>query len=153
MSLAKRIFLTGANRGLGKELTQFISKHHPSCEMHLASRGPAQTLADQWRSLTPNLKVSTYQLEISNPESVKSCADLLKNKKQEFDTIVANAGYGFDRGETIPSIQTADNTLITNLDSTIHFIKEFMPLLDDKGRVIVVSSTMASLLEHSKAYQ
>lgn len=153
MSLAKRIFLTGANRGLGKELTQYIYQHHPSCEMHLASRGSAQSLAEQWRNLTPNLKVNAYHLEINKPESVSLCAVIIKNKGQEFDTIIANAGYGFDRGEVMPSVETADNTLLTNLDSTINFVKEFLPLLDDKGRVIVISSTMGSLLEHSKAYQ
>ena len=33
----------------------------------------------------------------------------------------------------------------TNVDSTIHFVNSFLPLLEENGRVVVIASEMAAL--------
>lgn len=69
----------------------------------------------------------------------------MKEKHITFDYIVANAAVGCDYGTQIPSLKTAQDTLITNVTSTIDFIKQFIPLLTNDGRVVIVSSIMGAL--------
>ena len=42
----------------------------------------------------------------------------------------------------------AESTLKTNVDATIDFLKQFLAVLGDKGRIIIVSSIMAQLDVH-----
>ena len=66
----------------------------------------------------------------------------------KFDWIVANAAVGCDHGQTIPSFEVAESTLKTNVDATIDFLKQFLAVLGEKGRIIIVSSIMAQLDVH-----
>lgn len=70
-----------------------------------------------------------------------------------FDFIVANAAFGCDYGQTIPSVETASNTLKTNVTATIDFVKQFLPILSKDGRVVLVSSFMGALSEQPKKVQ
>ena len=76
--------------------------------------------------------------------------ELIKQKNIRFDTIVANAAVGADYGQTIPSEEVARSTLTTNVISTIDFIRQFTPLLQSNGRVVVVSSVMGALTSQPK---
>ena len=58
---------------------------------------------------------------------------------------------GFDAGETIPSEEVARSTILTNFNSTIYFVKQFLPLLSENGRVVLVSSLFGSLQVQPKA--
>ena len=77
--------------------------------------------------------------------------ELIKSKHISFDWIIANAAVGSDYGEKIPSVQVAESTLSTNVDATINFVKQFLPLLLDNGRIIIVSSWMAQLNVHHES--
>jgi NAD(P)-dependent dehydrogenase (short-subunit alcohol dehydrogenase family) len=56
-----------------------------------------------------------------------------------------------DFGEEKPSFAVAEETLKTNFDSTVDFIKQFLPLLAKDGRVVVVSSVMGALKEQGES--
>ena len=84
-------------------------------------------------------------MDINQKDSLKKVADTLKSQQILFDYIVANAAVGLDWGFNMPSVDVASSTLKTNVDSTIDFIKLFLPLLSINGRVVVVSSLMGTL--------
>jgi NAD(P)-dependent dehydrogenase (short-subunit alcohol dehydrogenase family) len=44
MDPVKRIFITGANRGLGRSLVRILAKEYPNVELHISSRGNSQEL-------------------------------------------------------------------------------------------------------------
>lgn len=51
----------------------------------------------------------------------------------------------------MPTEEIASKTLKTNFDATIDFIKQFLPLLTNEGRVVIVSSLMGALSEHKES--
>ena len=61
------------------------------------------------------------------------------------DRLVANAGIGPDRSGNFPSVELATDTININLFSTINFVKEFLPILSNNGRVVIVSSVLGNL--------
>lgn len=42
MKAAKKLFITGCNRGLGKEFVQIAVKNSPDLELHVTSRDPVE---------------------------------------------------------------------------------------------------------------
>jgi short-subunit dehydrogenase len=97
--------------------------------IHISSRSPPQQLANQWKSDIPHHNFHTYQIDLLDSQSIARSVELIRQKQIRFDVIVANAAYGADYGQTIPSEETARNTIATNVISTIDFIKQFIPLL------------------------
>jgi NAD(P)-dependent dehydrogenase (short-subunit alcohol dehydrogenase family) len=102
---------------------------------------------------TPTLNFQAYQLDITDNESIVSNVEKIREKEVRFDVIVVNAGFGWDKGDQIPSEETARKTLHINVNSTIMFIKSFLPLLALNGRLIIISSVYGSLESFSKSHQ
>lgn len=148
-SSASSILITGCNRGLGKELVRLIASKVPTMRLYLTSRLPPQQLQTQ---LALN-HTNCYQLDINDSQTVKALAHTLASQGVKLDFIVANAAVGYDGGGSMPSPQIARDTLKTNTDSTIYYVKTFLPLLSPRGRVIIVSSEMASLGRQPKNLQ
>ena len=67
----------------------------------------------------------------------------LKKDNVTLNFLVANAAiyHPIDIDELRISAEDSALTLKTNLDSTIYFIKSFLPLLAEDGRVVIVSSS------------
>lgn len=42
---------------------------------------------------------------------------------------------------------------MTNVNSTIDFIKQFIPILSANGRIVIVSSSMGALSAHSQQFR
>lgn len=64
MEASRRIFLTGANRGLGKELVQIIADKHPHLELHLSSRTTHQQLTQTFPNI-PSERIHSYQIDLN----------------------------------------------------------------------------------------
>jgi short-subunit dehydrogenase len=145
MEATRRIFITGTNRGLGRELVKLLASKHPELELHISSRKEPQQLKQEWEAELPKSKIQCYQIDLNDPNSLSKAAEALKQSHTTFDFLVANAAYGCDYGQAIPSVEIAESTLKTNVNATVAFIKQFLPLLSVDGRVVIVSSTMGNL--------
>ena len=42
MEVVKRVFITGTNRGLGKEFVKYVTEKHKDIELHVSSRKSPQ---------------------------------------------------------------------------------------------------------------
>lgn len=103
MEATRRIFLTGANRGLGKELVQILADKHPQLQLHLSSRSPPAQLSEIFPNIPP-ASIHSYQIDLNSHESIQTTAQELHSKGIRFDYIVANAAVGCDYGTQIPSL-------------------------------------------------
>jgi short-subunit dehydrogenase len=130
-------------------LVQLIANKMPAMKQYLTSRLPPKQLTAQLR--VPN--IVCHQLDINDWPAVQQLAKKLQGEGVTIDFLVANAAVGYDGGAHMPSPTIAEETLQTNTDSTIHWIKLFLPLLAPNGRVIVVSSEMAALSRQSPRWQ
>lgn len=98
MQQVKHIFITGANRGLGRSLVRILAKQHPDVELHISSRGNTKDLEQQWSSEIPNIKIHAYQIDLNSVKSIRQNVRLIQEKNVIIDTIVANAAVGCDYG-------------------------------------------------------
>lgn len=72
----------------------------------------------------------------------------IKEGNLRFDCLVNNGAYGCDYGTVVPSLDTAQKTLITNYVGTVSLTHKLLPLLKEKGRIINVSSKLGALCYH-----
>lgn len=150
MNTTKRLFITGCNRGIGHKFVELVARTHSDIDLHVTSRNPPDEFASQWNKLIPDHRLNCYQLDLASRASVAQTAASLVGRRIKFDFLIANAGRGFDIGTEIPSPELAQAYLKTNLDWTIDFIKHFLPVLDEHGRLIIVSSRYASFANQTE---
>jgi len=140
------VLITGANRGIGLELTrQYLKKQ---TRVFAACRTPeaALTLSKLKQSNPETLRV--YPLEVTDEHSVRTLADALHN--ETIDVLINNAGIS---GGEKQDIQEMDYSrwALTLAVNTISPFRVTVALLDNlrrsrKPRIITLSSQLGSML-------
>ncbi|MEC0267270.1 SDR family oxidoreductase [Paenibacillus anseongense] len=144
------IVITGANRGLGYELTlAAVQRGHkviagnrsPQEEgnlLELASRFPGQ--------------IKTVQLDVCDEESIARLAETLRAGNQTVDAVINNAGILLGRGvalEELP-IQDVVRSFEVNLFGPMMLIKHLLPLMEEgSSRAILNISSEAGSMSNA----
>jgi len=118
----KTALVTGANRGLGKEVAR-----------QLEQRG--------LRVIATSRNDPAFPLDVTDDASVHAIAEKLKREKIQLDVLVNNAGIamkGFDAN-------VVDKTLATNFFGPLRVTDALAPLVADGGNIVMVSSGMGEL--------
>ena len=141
----KSYLITGANKGQGLALCERILTEHKDTHVFLCSRdlkrgeGAKQTLLDDVGC--DDDRVDVIQLDVTDDKSVESALTKVKSKlgdKKQLSGVVSNAGvlWGYPLQELMDVCATGVKRV---LDA-------FVPLVEDDGRVIVVTSGLGPLM-------
>lgn len=136
------IFITGVSRGIGKALAQeFLERGH---NVIGTSRKGVVNFAH------PNL--TTLPLELTDEKSRKACVQKLIETSTKIDILVNNAAI-FDLGDLQPTINVdvLRNTLDANLVGPVDFTERVLPLINEGGHILNISSRRGSLSYVTKA--
>ena len=140
------ILITGANRGIGLELTrQYLKKQ---TRVLAACRTPetAPSLSDLKQSNPETLQV--YPLEVTDEHSVKTLADALRN--ETIDVLINNAGISGGEHQDLRDMDYS-RWALTLAVNTISPFRITVSLLDNlrrsrRPRIITLSSQLGSML-------
>jgi len=146
--MADRILITGANRGIGLELTRQAAAagHHVTA----ACRAPDK--ADELNSLAArsDRKITVIGMEVRDEDSVRTAAA----RVGPLDLLVCNAGTLNARGGLTDAGHTPENiaeSLMTNIAGVFFTARHFVGHLRDSTaprtvtpRIAVISSQMGS---------
>ena len=143
--MLKTILITGANRGIGFEMTKQLAEegNHVFATCRLPEEAAAlNELASQYSEL-----ISVLPLDVINDMSVHAAAEAVAAKTSHLDIIINNAGVNFrDKFETF----NADEFLFTlnvNGVGAFRVVHKFIDLLrqgSDK-KIVNISSQLGSL--------
>ena len=145
------VLITGANRGIGLELTrQYLKKQS---RVIAACRIPnrAESLSDLKQSYPDTLRV--YPLEVTDEGSVTSFADALRN--ETVDVLINNAGISGGERQDLREMDYS-RWALTLAVNTIAPFRVSVALLDNlrrskKPRLITLSSQLGSMLRATSA--
>jgi len=109
----KIIIVTGASRGIGKEIAKTLAKEgHTVIANYNKSEKEAQKLKEELKK--ENKEIEIYKADISKEEEIKKMVEYTIKKYKKIDILINNAGI---RGGHIATVTEADYDMIldTNL--------------------------------------
>ena len=145
------VLVTGASRGLGRELVVQYARASTANVLFAGVRDPASAGA---RALTElGLKnVHVIKLDVTREDSVRASVGSVKAVADHLDVLINNAGIGgtadgFD--PTTATVEVFSTVFATNVTGVMLTTQAYLPLLkrsttDGGARVINMSSAMGS---------
>ena len=140
----KKVFITGANRGIGYEAARRLKELGLSVILSARDSQKGQTAASK-------LGVEFLQMDVSNAQSIASAATEFKQRYGiSLDILINNAGIFPDKEQSILTVQLEliSQALLTNTIGPMLVTQHFLPLLEksmDGAKVINISSKLGQL--------
>jgi len=140
MLKGKNALITGAARGLGKEMALVLAKE--GCNIIINDIEPmkdkANKTVEEIKALGVNAEfVPAY---VSDFESCKKMASTIKEKVEKVDILVNNAGITKDRTLKKMTPEEWYPVINVNLNSLYNVTHNVLEIIPDGGRVINISS-------------
>jgi NAD(P)-dependent dehydrogenase (short-subunit alcohol dehydrogenase family) len=143
--MSKVILVTGANRGIGKEICRQLDLM--GHQIILASRD----LAKGKKAANEMSKdIDVQQLDVTDDKSIQRLAKHIQSTYAKLDVLINNAGI-ISEDTSVVNSDPSDyrKVMETNFYGPWEMIKAFVPLLEKSkdGRIVNVSSQMGELSE------
>jgi NAD(P)-dependent dehydrogenase (short-subunit alcohol dehydrogenase family) len=147
--------VTGANKGLGIETSRQLAQQ--GFLVLMGCRNAARGRAAAKELQKAGLNVEFMQLDVTKPEQIHDAGAEIKKRFGKLDILVNNAGVSVGENlsqsstETVP-LKALRQTFDVNFFGLVELTRALLPLIkkSDKGRIVNVSSILASLAIHSK---
>lgn len=144
----KIAIVTGANRGMGRAISEKLAAHH----FHVVMVGRnEQGLKKETHQLADHhLSVETYIAHLDNEAEIRKLVHYITDKFGKLDVLINNAGIYIDESKEASDFSFKDevmlNTLNVNTLAPFRLMKDFLPLMvkNGYGRVVNVSSGLGS---------
>ena len=140
----KVILVTGASRGIGKEVALEAARHGAELIITGRTTGALEEVDDEIAAAGGNAVI--VELDQTDLDAIPRLAAAIASRWGRLDGLVANAGQ---LGQLSPMAhsdpETWDRTMLVNLTSIFHMIRAFDGLLraSPAGRAVLVSSGAA----------
>jgi len=138
----KVVLITGANSGIGNALAKkLIAENY--FVIGTSRNGKIENIDSE------NLFV--VELDLTNQESIDNANSLIKNNYKGIDILVNNAGIAPDLDKNEPDLESLRSTFETNVFGLVHFTETILDLVNPNGKILNISSIMATLSMISKS--
>jgi NAD(P)-dependent dehydrogenase (short-subunit alcohol dehydrogenase family) len=149
--MAERIALvTGANKGIGKEISRQLAMKGVLVVMGSRDPGRGELAVAEFRE--HGLPVELLPLDVTSQPSVDRAAAEIERRHGRLDILVNNAGIARDWYPASElSVETLQETFDTNAFGVFRVTKAMIPLLRKSahGRIVNISSSLGSLTRHT----
>ena len=145
MNGKKNILITGGNRGIGFGLLKILSdKHNVIITVRDNEKGENAVS----KLVHSKNELSYVVMDVNNPDSVISAADNIVQIFDNIDLLINNAGILFKEYD-LPAIETSEESILktfnTNTLGVLRVCKSIIPMMNNGGRIINISSGMGQL--------
>jgi NAD(P)-dependent dehydrogenase (short-subunit alcohol dehydrogenase family) len=149
MTSAPIVVVTGANRGIGFEISRQLANR--GAQVVLTARKPEVGKASVKKLAAQNLTVQFQPLDVTSNKSIIALREFLKRAYGRLDVLINNAGIiakGDAPGLEV-DMETVRVTLETNALGPLHLSQTLAPLLrrSKHARIVNISSGMGAFSE------
>lgn len=147
MTDTKTALITGANRGIGREIARQLGKLGHSVWLGCRDETRGRTTEEELRG--EGIDAHAVQLDVTDAASVEAAVARVGAAVPHLDVLVNNVGIGGGL-ESQPSDEPVDQIremFETNLYGTIRTTQAFLPLVrrSPAGRIVMMSSGLGSI--------
>ena len=139
--------VTGANRGLGLEACRQLGRLGWRVWLTAPDPGEGQQVRDALRA--EGLDVHFEPLDVASPESLSTLVGRLEQQGVRLSALINNAGIAMEGFNA----HVAEYTLAVNFFGPLHVTERLLPLMEEHGRIVMVSSSLAELKDYPPAFQ
>ena len=136
----KTILITGATNGIGKAAAIKFAESAKSIAFTYRNEELAEDLKNEMQKINPNLSINSFFCDFSIQDSIRECANKIKNDLKAIDLLINNAGVvNTEYSETIDGIE---NTFAVNHLGYFLFTNLLLDLVkkESESRIINISS-------------
>ena len=149
MNARKTALITGANKGIGREVARQLG--HKGYSVWLGCRDAERGEAAAAALRKEGLDAHVLALDVTNDASVNAAALSYAKTSDTLDVLVNNAGVATG-GYTAPSAASLDDMRAlyeVNVFGPVRVTQAFLPLLRKagQGRIVMMSSSLGSIAE------
>jgi NAD(P)-dependent dehydrogenase (short-subunit alcohol dehydrogenase family) len=126
----KIALVTGANRGIGKEISRQLAKKSYHVLIGCRNKEKGQLTVEEMRNA--GFEVDLQIVDVSDQNSIKEMIREIKDKYGRLDVLVNNAGIILDRGISILEVEekVMKETFETNFFAALTLIQAVIPLMN-----------------------
>ena len=134
----KTILLTGATDGIGRQAAQLFAAKGHSLIVHGRNPDRLAQLAVDLSKVAGAGSVQTLVCDLSDLKSVDAMAESVLSQTTVLDVVINNAGVLKLPDPT--AVEGYDARFLVNLLAPYHLTRRLLPLMNDTGRVVNLSS-------------
>ncbi|BDI31672.1 dehydrogenase [Capsulimonas corticalis] len=150
MADKKVALITGANKGIGKEIARQLGAQGYTVLLGARDAGRGAEAAEDLKK--DGIDAHTIQLEVTNQESLDAAAAKVEAEYGKLDVLVNNAGIYIESAPASQTdVETFKKTYDTNVFGVFAATKSFLPLIKkaEAGRIVNMSSGLGSITQNS----
>jgi len=137
MLKGKKAVVTGASRGIGKAIAQAMLEADASVILtYLSNKESACDVMKEH----PKANSFSVELDVKDRRSIQNLRKFIKRTWGSFDILVNNAGINKPNDFDKISDEDWNDVLTVNLSGPFKVTQELLPLMNDKGSIINISS-------------
>lgn len=146
----KVALITGANKGIGKEVARQLATM--GYAVFIGSRDRQRGCEVSEELCAEGYEAIFLQLDVTDPVSIKNAVGTFSQKARHLDVLINNAAILEDHGEDLTKMnaEMLERTMKTNVTGPILVSQDFIPYLKlapNGGRIVNVSSSAGALSE------
>ncbi|MGW9021785.1 SDR family oxidoreductase [Leucobacter chromiiresistens] len=135
----RRALVTGSSRGVGADTARYFAQAGADVVVNFRNKAPrAEKLAAEFREL--GVRALVQGADLTDPESVQSMMDSVRDEFGGLDILVLNASGGME------SNMGEDYALRLNRDAQLSVLQAALPLMGEGSRVVFVTSHQAHFI-------
>ena len=153
MATQKVALVTGANKGLGKEIARQLGNQGFTVVVGARDDKAGQSAVDELKK--DGVKEAfAVKLEVTNPDHIASAAKWVSDKFGKLDVLVNNAGISLDWDGSAMTAEMIRKTYEVNVIGQWQVSEAFLGLLSksDDARIINHSSILGSIGSYENAW-
>ncbi len=133
--MSKVILITGASSGIGKETAKLFQTKN--WRVAATMREPEKA-----EDLQKIADIETFQLDVTNVDSIKTAIHETLEKFGRIDAVVNNAGYGLVGAFEAATTEQIEKQFQTNVFGVMNVCREILPYFREQksGIIVIVSS-------------
>jgi len=150
MAEQKVALITGANKGIGKEIARQLGAQGYTVLIGARDAGRGGEAAAELKDGGADARAIV--IDVTNDASIAAAAESVESDFGKLDVLVNNAGIFIENGPASSiDVDTLRKTYETNVFGVFAATKGFLPLLkkSDAGRIVNLSSGLGSLTQNS----
>lgn len=134
----KKILLTGATDGIGFETAKLLAAQGQHLLIHGRSENKLSEAETALKVSFPQARVECYRADLSKFNEIRTMLQAINSEHASIDIIINNAGVFKTSAPITPD--GLDIRFVVNTFAPYLITKTLLPLLDDGGRIVNLSS-------------